>query len=118
MRVRIRGFRIGNTGSWRCSVNDRFVVDVALLHDVVGQVFKKLEELHGSSIEVEHDMFWTITKEDLYNVVSEPRDFTIGQLSESFTNLERSVARDDWLISFCLVWVADILRAIGHEYVV
>jgi hypothetical protein len=50
-------------------------------------------------------------------VTREPNPLTIGQLSESFENIESIASDPEAAISFGLVWLADVLRAVGHQEV-
>ncbi|MFF3354937.1 hypothetical protein ACFYWN_20300 [Streptomyces sp. NPDC002917] len=50
----------------------------------------------------------------LYDVYNEPRTITIGQLSESWQHLEGLLTDEDRAVGCHLVWLADVIRAIGH----
>ena len=41
----------------------------------------------------------------------------IGQVSESLEDLESIVADPELAISYGLVWLADVMRAVGHSVV-
>ncbi|MEV6670522.1 hypothetical protein [Streptomyces sp. NPDC051162] len=45
----------------------------------------------------------------------EPKTLTIGQLSESWQHLEDLLAHQDGALGYHLVWLADIIRAIGQD---
>ncbi|MEU4839908.1 hypothetical protein [Nocardia testacea] len=46
-----------------------------------------------------------------------PADLTIGQLSDSWEFLRTPLADPDDALTYHLVWLADILRAIGEDNV-
>jgi len=58
-------------------------------------------------------MFWSIPPDALYDVYQEPPELTIGQLTESWDNLRR-LGEDEPGFGLDLVWLSDVLRAIGH----
>ncbi|MCZ7416901.1 MULTISPECIES: hypothetical protein [unclassified Streptomyces] len=76
-----------------------------------------IEASAGSTIEVEHDYFWSVPGDELYEIAKEPATLTIGQLSESWQHLECLLAEPDRALGYHLVWLADVLRAIGQEVV-
>jgi hypothetical protein len=77
-------------------------------------IIARVVERRGEVLSIPHDYFWAIPVESLYDVYSPPKDFTIGQLSESITSVEAIVSGLHEPIGYDLVWLADVLRAIGH----
>jgi hypothetical protein len=53
----------------------------------------------------------------LHRIGSGHRTHTIGQLSESWQHLEDLLAHEDRAVGYHLVWLADVIRAIGHRTV-
>lgn len=45
-------------------------------------LLSKLRERKGNEIEINGDFYWDIPGDDLYNPYSEPRNMTLGQLSD------------------------------------
>ena len=66
---------------------------------------------------LEHDYFWSLLPPQLYDLNQSPDDRTIGQLSECLRNITNIVEDSSDVISYGLVWLAELLRAIGHEVV-
>lgn len=95
-------------------MTERTVVDLAALRAATAALLDHLSELEGGEIFLEHDMFWSISSPAIFNVYERPEDLSIGQLSESWDNVRRMVD-DDRLLAYGLVWLADVLRAIGIE---
>ncbi|MFD0153005.1 hypothetical protein ACWGQ4_24525 [Streptomyces sp. NPDC055721] len=83
----------------------RHVFELALQH---------IEASAGSQVALEHDYFWSVPGDELYDVPNEPRTITIGQLSESWQHLEDLLIDPDRAVGHHLVWLADVLRAIGQ----
>ncbi|MEV4430149.1 hypothetical protein ACN9M0_34290 [Streptomyces sp. R-07] len=61
------------------------------------------------------DYFWSVRATNSTTSPNEPRTITIGQLSESWEHLEDLVANPDRAVGHHLVWLADVLRAIGQS---
>ncbi|MET8331424.1 hypothetical protein [Streptomyces sp. NPDC005181] len=80
-------------------------------------VLRHVEASAGSTVTLEHDYFWSVPGDELYEVHNEPRAITIGQLSESWQHLEGLLADEDRVVSHHLVWLADVIRAIGQDTV-
>ena len=97
-------------------MTERVVVEVEALRKIVSKLLDHLAEHQGGEVSLEHDMFWSIASPEIFNVYSRPEDLTIGQLSESWESLCR-MADDDRPLTYGLVWLADVLRAIGMEIV-
>ncbi|MEU8832529.1 hypothetical protein OG963_30630 [Streptomyces sp. NBC_01707] len=77
-------------------------------------VLRHVEASAGNTVRLEHDYFWCVPGDELYDVPNEPRAVTIGQLSESWQHLEGLLADEDQAVAYHLVWLADVMRAIGH----
>ncbi|MFJ1753285.1 hypothetical protein [Kitasatospora sp. NPDC088134] len=69
----------------------------------------------GDFVALDKDYFWSVPSSELYDVAQEPSDLTIGQLSESWQHLTNVVADRDRAVGHHLVWLADVLRAIGQS---
>ncbi|MCX4986648.1 hypothetical protein [Streptomyces sp. NBC_00572] len=74
-----------------------------------------IEASAGSAAALEHDYFWSVPGDELYDVPNEPKSITIGQLSESWQHLEDLLADPNRAVGHHLVWLADVLRAIGQD---
>ncbi|MDA5282152.1 hypothetical protein [Streptomyces sp. Isolate_45] len=84
----------------------RRALDVALRH---------IEASAGPTVTLEEDLFWSVPADELYSIGAEPRAFTIGELSESWQHLEDLLAHQDRAVGHHLVWLADVIRAIGQD---
>src|SRR4029450_2259796 len=63
------------------------------------------------------DYFWSVPSPAMYEVHTEPNALTIGRVSESWGNLEAMLQDESKLIGYGLVWLADVLRALGDHAV-
>ncbi|MCU1644952.1 MAG: hypothetical protein JWN03_5227 [Nocardia sp.] len=66
----------------------------------------------GETVSIGDDYFWSVPIAEMNAVSEDPPSLTIGQISESWSNIETMLA-DDYVISYGLVWFADVLRAIA-----
>lgn len=76
-----------------------------------------LEAVRGEVVEVPDGAFWAIPADARRDVYTEPQDFTIGQVGESWGNVLSAVNATDASVSYGLVWLADVLREIGERTV-
>ncbi len=84
----------------------RHAFDAALRH---------VEASAGHTVALGEEYFWSVPGDELYDVLNEPKSLTIGQLSESWQHLEDLLAHEDRALGYHLVWLADVIRAIGQE---
>ncbi|MFJ9605143.1 hypothetical protein ACIRS1_02150 [Kitasatospora sp. NPDC101176] len=83
----------------------RRVLDLALRH---------VEASTGDRVALDEDYFWSVPGGELHEVYAGPPALTIGQLSESWQHLEALLTDPDRAVGHHLVWLADVLRAIGR----
>jgi len=88
-------------------------ITTADLRLVFERVLSHVEQTNGGAVTLGEDYFYSLPSPDLYDVLDDPPEPTIGQLTESWDNLTRNSAADSPLV-WELVWLGDILRAIGH----
>ncbi|MGF6883088.1 hypothetical protein ABIA39_002029 [Nocardia sp. GAS34] len=91
----------------------------SLSYDRLAEVFAVLvaharQLQDGDAFSFDSDYFWSVPVSEMNNIYSGPPNLTIGQVSESWSNLE-SMIGEDRVVSYGLIWLADVLRAIGKE---
>ncbi|MEV6140599.1 hypothetical protein AB0L63_32085 [Nocardia sp. NPDC051990] len=69
----------------------------------------------GDTVALDKDYFWSIPSDELYDPFNAPADLTIGSLADSWQHLSDLLADPDRAVGYHLVWLADVLRAIGHD---
>ncbi|MEU3567535.1 hypothetical protein AB0E96_03750 [Kitasatospora sp. NPDC036755] len=72
----------------------------------------------GGGVVLDKDYFWSIPSDEMYDVMKNPETLTIGQLTESWQHLRDLPADEDRALGYHLVWLADVLRAIGQDLTV
>jgi hypothetical protein len=92
-------------------------VSVQVLRQTAEILLRHLEEVEGPEVRLEKDYFWSVPEEQLYDVYSEPTSFTVGQLSECMSNLEALTEDPERVITYGLVWLGDVIRAVGQAVV-
>jgi hypothetical protein len=95
--------------------DESLLVSVAELRRSVDVLLSHVEATAGDTIALNWDYFWSVPPGTLYDVAGEPSELTVGQLSESLQHLRELVQDEDRALSYHLVWLADVLRALGHH---
>ena len=90
-------------------------VSVALLRQIMNRALDHARDVAGDRIDLERDFFWSVPPDELYDVYTRPEELTIGQLAESWENLTTLQQDDGAVTAYALVWIADVLRALGHQ---
>ena len=93
---------------------ERPVVAVELLQRVAEILLRHVEEVSGPEIAFDKDLYWSIPAEQRFNPYSEPSEFTIGQLSECIEELTRFAGNPEEAVSYGLVWLGEVIKAIGE----
>lgn len=89
-------------------------IDTGELREVFDRLISHLEQTRGESVTLHEDYFYSLPFPEIYDVTSDPPPPTIGQLTESWMNLRRTQDIDS-TIMFELVWLGDLLKALGHS---
>jgi hypothetical protein len=93
-------------------------IPIAKLREAADKLFTHLEDQGISSVELDVDYYWTIPSDQLYDPYQQPTEFGLGQLSDDWSEMEKIINNTREPISYCFVWLATILRAIGEKLVV
>ncbi|MEV6830100.1 hypothetical protein [Amycolatopsis sp. NPDC051102] len=89
-------------------------VPLARLREVTELLLAHAERA-GASVTLEHDLFWEVPPEQRHDPGHEPTGLTLGALSESWAQLSAMADDPDRVVGYGLVWLADVLRALGHQ---
>lgn len=90
-------------------------IDIATLREAVEAVLTNLNERYGDSISLRSDYFWSIPFDQVYDVLNEPSELTIGQVSECVDSIENLAQDPSVFTQYSLVWLGEIFRAIGYD---
>lgn len=91
-------------------------LELAKLREALELIFKHLEELGYKSIEIPHDYYWDIMAPERYDPYNEPvQELALGQLADDWSELEKILRKENDPISYDLVRLSALLRAVGEE---
>jgi hypothetical protein len=96
-------------------VTEQIRIPISTLRHAAEVLLAHVEALEGEFVSVDKDYYWVIPSEQLYDVFHEPSDLTIGQLGECVEQLDAVVADPARATSYALVWLADLVRAVGQS---
>jgi len=85
------------------------------LRSIAERIFTYLEETGRKEFNIDEDYYWEISKEEIYNPVSDPKNLTLGQLSDDWERLTAIMREEDPPIGHAFVWLSTILRNIGEN---
>ena len=66
-------------------------------------------------IALHKDAFWSVPTASVNDIYSGPPDLTVGIVSESWGHLEAMIGDETKVVGYGLIWLADVLRALGSE---
>ncbi len=92
-------------------------VKVSELRAMSDLLFTYLEDSGRKEFDVPEDYYWEISKEEVYDPYKQPKDLTMGQLSDDWSRLEAILKEESPPIGYALVWLSAILRNIGEKAV-
>ena len=70
----------------------------------------------GGQIAIHNDAFWSVPVTSMNDIYSDPPELTIGTVSDAWHNVERMIDDEARVVGYGLVWLADVIRAIGAEF--
>ena len=97
------------------SEGQELVVQVDELRNFAALLLDHLEEHSGASIELDHDYYCNIPSDERYQVYEKPENLDIGQLADDLERLRALATDSDLVIGHALMWLGELLRAIGTE---
>lgn len=90
-------------------------ITLAELKAVFLQEVDHLENLGYETIEIPVDYYWNIPQDVRYDPYKEPKKLDLGQLSDDWQELQKTLRGDRDPLTYDLVWLSTILRAIGEH---
>jgi hypothetical protein len=91
-------------------------IDVSDLRTVATRLFDHLDSLGERTVDLDQDYYWVIPDSQLYDPTQTPTEFVLGQLTDDWHELSK-VLEGKEPISYALVWLGAIMRAIGEEII-
>jgi hypothetical protein len=90
-------------------------INIDELQLILSQLLSRLKESKGADIELNNDFYWDIPSEELYNPYQEPKELTLGQLSDDWQEIKRLTDNQLDSIPYDLKRVSNILKALSIE---
>ena len=91
-------------------------ININEVSEVVNLLLKELKEnINKNEVEVDEDYYWFVNKDELYNPYENPKNLTLGQLSEDWDELKSVLRKEKKLISYDLVKLSVLMRVIGDK---
>lgn len=87
------------------------------LNRILDKLFAHLKKNGVNDIELTKDFYWYISENQVYNPYNKPTELTLGQLTDNWNELIKTLEEDNDLIAYNFVWAATILRALGEKIV-
>ena len=74
-----------------------------------------LEKLGYEQVNIPVEYYWNIPQEARYDPYQEPKQLTLGQLSDDLEGLKQVLEGKRDPVAYDLVWLSTILRVIGEQ---
>lgn len=84
------------------------------IQEITSLLLLKLKEKMGNEIEINNDYYWDISDNELYNPYEEPKNITLGQLSDDLDEIKRLLTSND-SVPYDLKRISNILKTLTIE---
>ena|ERR1044072_3730514 len=94
-------------------------ISISDLRAISEIIFSHVEAMGINSVNIPADYYWEIPKDQRYDPYKEPdpKQFEIGQLSDDWSELQKIAEGKSEPITYALVWMSSLLKAVGEEVV-
>jgi hypothetical protein len=89
-------------------------INIDNIQKIASLLLERLKESKGSEIEIKNDYYWDISEDELYSPYEEPKNITLGQLSDDLEEVQRLNKSDDAVI-YDLKRLSQILKVLSIE---
>ena len=89
-------------------------VKVTDLRALCDSLLSRLAEQGIEQVEIKADYYWDIPEVERYDVYRAPVEHVVGQLTDDWAELRKVLDGTGEPISYKLVWLAAVLRAVGE----
>lgn len=97
--------------------DDPSTVSISTLRQVFNEALDALQEHTGDTVQLDKDLHWTMPPEAQYDPYStpDPDEFSLGDLTDSWQTLLNLHADGYKIPTYALVWIGQLLQALGHR---
>jgi hypothetical protein len=85
------------------------------LRKALTKVLDHLDNAGQGVLTVDKDYYWCISADQRYDPYKQPVEFSLGQLSDDWSELQKIVEGQSAPVGYALVWLSSIIHAIGEE---
>lgn len=90
-------------------------IELKELNEILEAILNHYKNLGQSKFSIEQDYYWNIVQREKFNPYDEPKTFTLGQLTWDLENLKRMLEDEIEPTSLDLIWLGQLLIAIGEN---
>ncbi len=91
-------------------------IELEKLKVITNQLLDHLrDDLKIEKIDLDEDYYWNVPTSDLYDPRSKPSELDLGQLSDDWEFLLKTLDDKDQAVSLMLTHLAPLLRYIGEK---
>jgi hypothetical protein len=80
-------------------------------------LLRHLEESGQKEFEIAEDFYWDVPADKRYGPYEEPKEHTMGQLSDDWSEISQMITGNREPVAYGLVWLAAVLRRVGEKAV-
>lgn len=84
------------------------------LHRATALLLRHLEHSGQKEFEISEDYYWNISPAARYDPYNEPKEITVGQLSDDWSEVKHILEGQREPLGYALVWLAAVLRRVGE----
>jgi len=92
-------------------------IDESELRSFFSMLCDHLVSTNKREVLLQHDFYWSVPKNELYDPYSVPSSLTLGQLDSDVAELRAMLDGSKPIVSYGFIWLAALLHAIGEEVV-
>lgn len=92
-------------------------ITTAQLKEAANLLLSHLERNEIKEVDITDDFYWDVPAAIRYDQHDEPKELTLGQLSDDASEVKRMLEGDAPPVAYGLVWLAALLRRVGETSV-
>lgn len=92
-------------------------IEAKKLEQLLSILLQHQKELGNTKFTISQDYYWNVPKDDRYDPYTQPSELTLGQLTDDWSRLQNLFDDNEAIVGYSLVWLGNVLRAIGENYV-
>jgi len=92
-------------------------ITIADLRQIADLLLAHLEQSGRDTVEIDKDYYWSVLPERRYDPYNQPVEFSMGQLTDDWAELQAMLKGQKQPLGYGLVWLAAIMQAVGEECV-